>query len=127
MLAALSPAAYSMLADLFPRERLGRAIGIYSSGVFVGIGLSFIIGGPIPGIENIMESEGFDTEDAILLGSIVPLSVVVGRLAGGYPFRGQLDQRRQRTADGAGVDHADVGIGKLERRHLRRAHRPADL
>lgn len=43
--AALSPAAYSMLADLFPRERLGRAIGIYSSGVFVGIGLSFVIGG----------------------------------------------------------------------------------
>jgi len=43
--AALTPAAYSMLADLFPREKLGKAIGIYSSGVFVGIGLSFIIGG----------------------------------------------------------------------------------
>ncbi|NIM69911.1 MAG: MFS transporter [Xanthomonadales bacterium] len=43
--AALSPAAYSMLADRFPREHLGRAIGIYSSGVFIGIGLSFIIGG----------------------------------------------------------------------------------
>jgi len=43
--AALSPAAYSMLADLFPRDRLGRAIGVYSSGVFVGIGLSFVIGG----------------------------------------------------------------------------------
>lgn len=43
--AALSPAAYSMLADLFPRERLGRAMGIYSSGVFIGIGLSFVIGG----------------------------------------------------------------------------------
>lgn len=42
--AALSPAAYSMLADLFPRHRLGRAIGVYSSGVFIGIGLSFIIG-----------------------------------------------------------------------------------
>lgn len=42
--AALSPAAYSMLADLFPRNKLGRAIGIYSSGVFIGIGLSFIIG-----------------------------------------------------------------------------------
>lgn len=42
--AALSPAAYSMLADLFPRNKLGRAIGIYSSGVFLGIGLSFIIG-----------------------------------------------------------------------------------
>lgn len=43
--AALSPAAYSMLADLFPHDRLGRAIGIYSSGVFLGIGLSFVIGG----------------------------------------------------------------------------------
>ena len=39
--AALTPAAYSMLADLFPRQQLGRAIGVYSSGVFVGIGLSF--------------------------------------------------------------------------------------
>ncbi|MGA0266117.1 MAG: spinster family MFS transporter [Lysobacterales bacterium] len=43
--AALSPAAYSMLADRFPGDRLGKAIGIYSSGVFIGIGLSFIIGG----------------------------------------------------------------------------------
>lgn len=42
--AALSPAAYSMLADMFPAKKLGRAIGIYSSGVFIGIGLSFIIG-----------------------------------------------------------------------------------
>ena len=43
--AALSPAAYSMLADRFPGDRLGKAICIYSSGVFIGIGLSFIIGG----------------------------------------------------------------------------------
>jgi MFS family permease len=43
--AALSPAAYSLLADQFPREKLGRAISIYSSGVYLGIGLSFILGG----------------------------------------------------------------------------------
>ncbi len=43
--AALSPAAFSMISDLFPRDRLGKAIGIYSSGVFVGVGLSFIVGG----------------------------------------------------------------------------------
>ncbi|MDH3481450.1 MAG: MFS transporter [Gammaproteobacteria bacterium] len=42
--AALSPAAYSMLADMFSPKKLGRAIGIYSSGVFIGIGLSFIVG-----------------------------------------------------------------------------------
>ena len=46
--------------------------------------LSFIIGGPIPGIENIMESEGFSTADALTLGTAVPLAVVAGRLAGGY-------------------------------------------
>ena len=43
--AALSPAAYSIITDSFPRERLGRALGIYAAGVFLGIGLSFIIGG----------------------------------------------------------------------------------
>ena len=45
--AALSPAAYSTLADLFPRNKLGRAISIYSSGVFLGIGLSLVIGGAL--------------------------------------------------------------------------------
>ena len=48
--AALSPAAYSMIADLFPREKLGRALGIYSSGVFVGIGLSFILVAKLIGV-----------------------------------------------------------------------------
>lgn len=43
--AALSPAAYSMISDLFPKEKLGKALGIYSSGVYIGIGLSFILGG----------------------------------------------------------------------------------
>ena len=43
--AALSPAAYSMLADLFPPNRLGRAMGVYSSGVFFGAGIAFMLGG----------------------------------------------------------------------------------
>jgi MFS family permease len=43
--AALSPAAYSMLADYFPPERRGRAVGLYSSGVYIGSALAFIIGG----------------------------------------------------------------------------------
>ena len=43
--AALSPAAYSIIADSFARAKLGRAMGIYAAGVFLGIGLSFIIGG----------------------------------------------------------------------------------
>lgn len=43
--AALSPAAYSMIADYFPREKLGRALGVYQSGAFFGAGLSFLVGG----------------------------------------------------------------------------------
>lgn len=43
--AALSPAAYSMITDSFPKSKLGRALGIYSIGSFVGAGLAYLIGG----------------------------------------------------------------------------------
>lgn len=45
--AALSPAAFSLIADSFPPHRLGRALSVYSVGVFFGSGLAFIIGGAI--------------------------------------------------------------------------------
>jgi len=45
--AALSPAAYSMIADLFPPQKLGRALSFYTTGAFVGAGLAFIIGGTV--------------------------------------------------------------------------------
>jgi MFS family permease len=45
--AALSPAAYSMIADLFPPQKLGRALSVYTTGAFVGAGLAFIIGGTV--------------------------------------------------------------------------------
>lgn len=43
--AALSPAAYSMITDSFPKSKLGLALGIYSMGSFFGAGLAFIVGG----------------------------------------------------------------------------------
>jgi MFS family permease len=43
--ASLSPAAYSMLSDLFPKERLGVAISVYYMGVFFGTSLAFLVGG----------------------------------------------------------------------------------
>jgi len=45
--AALSPAAYSMITDLFPKEKLGRALAVYSIGSFIGGGLAFLIGGAV--------------------------------------------------------------------------------
>jgi MFS family permease len=43
--AALSPAAYSMIADLFPKQKLGRALSAYTIGGYIGAGLAFIVGG----------------------------------------------------------------------------------
>lgn len=42
--AALSPAAYSMLSDTFPRDRLARAMAVYSIGVPLGSGVALIFG-----------------------------------------------------------------------------------
>jgi MFS family permease len=43
--AALSPAAYSLLADSFPPSRRGTAMGVYSMGSYLGSGLALLLGG----------------------------------------------------------------------------------
>lgn len=45
--AALSPAAYSMITDSFPRPRLGRAFSVYTVGITIGAGLAFLVGGMV--------------------------------------------------------------------------------
>ncbi|MEE4659294.1 MAG: MFS transporter [Halieaceae bacterium] len=42
--AALSPAAFSILADVFPPHKLPRATAIYSLGITLGGGLAYILG-----------------------------------------------------------------------------------
>jgi MFS family permease len=42
--AALSPAAYSLIADTFPKERLATAISVYSMGIYLGSGLALVLG-----------------------------------------------------------------------------------
>ena len=54
--AALSPAAYSMIADLFPKKTLGRALAVYSIGSFIGGGLAYLIGGAVVGLVGQNES-----------------------------------------------------------------------
>jgi MFS family permease len=45
--AALNPCAGSMISDLFPREKLTRALAVYAVGSAIGNGTSLIIGGAI--------------------------------------------------------------------------------
>ena len=47
--ASLSPAAYSIITDLFPLERLGRALSVYSMGIHLGGGLASVVGGFVIG------------------------------------------------------------------------------
>jgi MFS family permease len=43
--AALSPSAYSMITDSFPRSKLGKAFGVYNVGITVGAGIALLVGG----------------------------------------------------------------------------------
>jgi MFS family permease len=43
--ATLSPSAYSLLSDYFPKEKLGRVMAVYSIGVPLGSGIALILGG----------------------------------------------------------------------------------
>jgi MFS family permease len=45
--ATLSPAAYSMLTDAFPREKQGRAFSTYNLGISIGSGVALLVGGLI--------------------------------------------------------------------------------
>jgi MFS family permease len=45
--ATLSPAAYSLIADYFPRDRLGLAVSVYYMGVFFGTSASLLVTGMV--------------------------------------------------------------------------------
>jgi MFS family permease len=47
--ATLSPSAYSLIADYFPPRRLATAMSVFTSGVFIGAGLAYLIGGLLVG------------------------------------------------------------------------------
>jgi len=45
--AALSPAAFSLIADAFPAGQLGLALSVYSMGIYLGSGIAMIVGGSV--------------------------------------------------------------------------------
>lgn len=48
------------------------------------VAISFGVGGIIPNLENLLGSKSFERDDAVKLASLIGVSVVVGRLFGGY-------------------------------------------
>lgn len=63
--AVLSPAAYSIISDSFPRKRLGLAMGVYGLGSAVGAGLAFMIGALV-----IMAVAGAETVALPVVGEV---------------------------------------------------------
>lgn len=45
--ATASPSAYSLISDWFPKSKRATALSIYSSGLFIGGGISLLIGGQV--------------------------------------------------------------------------------
>ncbi|WP_257557218.1 MFS transporter [Sphingobium sp. CFD-2] len=64
--AALAPAAFSIIADYFPSERLPRAIGVFTMGPYLGGGFALIVGGALIG------SSGDLVRSFDFLGNLAP-------------------------------------------------------
>ena len=59
--ASLTPAAYSIIADYFPREKLGRAISLFVMANYVGTSLAQIVGGALIGTYTKMHAAAPDS------------------------------------------------------------------
>jgi MFS family permease len=81
--AALSPSAYSMITDYFPKEKLGRALSVYAMGVTIGSGMAYFVGGNVIAWAN---KRGIT--ELPLLGEVKPwqLAFIVIGVAGFIPL-----------------------------------------
>ena len=69
--ATLSPAAYSMISDLFTKRRLATAMSVFSLGIFLGSGIAMLIGS---GIVASLPTEG--TVTVPVFGEIFPWQLI---------------------------------------------------
>lgn len=69
--ATLQAPGVSLIADHFPRERLSRAMSVYSLGIFIGSGLAYLIGGWVVGL-----TSAAGMIDVPLIGAIHPWQTV---------------------------------------------------
>lgn len=102
--AALNPAAHSILADKFPRERMATALSVYSMGAAIGGGLALALGGLV-----ITYFSQFETVHFVVLGELKPWQAVFacvglpGLLLAFLAFTFKESAPRRAAADGPKV------------------------
>ena len=69
--ATLQAPGVSLISDYFPRERLSRAMSVYSLGIFVGSGLAYLIGGWVVGF-----AAATGTVNLPMIGAVHPWQTV---------------------------------------------------
>lgn len=69
--ASLSPAAYSLITDYFPKEKRATAISVYSMGIYIGSGMAFLLGGIVVGL-----ASGQDVWELPIVGATRPWQVI---------------------------------------------------
>ena len=109
--AALSPAAYSMIADLFPPKKLGKALSVYTAGAFAGVGLALIVGGLV--VQTITSSPYMSLP---IIGTIkswqAPFFIVglPGLLVAALMFTVKEPKRREQISDNSEQKNAVVPL-----------------
>jgi len=105
--ATLSPAAFSLISDYFPKEQLGLAISVYTMGIFIGSGVALAVGGTV--VDAVVRMPALHLP---LLGIIATwrLSFLFVGIPGllvvllVYTVREPLRRNLLRTADGRAAD-----------------------
>ncbi|HEX5048515.1 MAG TPA: MFS transporter [Gammaproteobacteria bacterium] len=103
---ALTPSAISLISDLFPRERRGLPINIYTAGVYWGIGIAMVFGGLI--VAYASASSGIDLpwlghlrswQAAFVLAALPGVAVALLALTFREPARHERTASTVRIAD----------------------------
>ncbi|HEV1994433.1 MAG TPA: MFS transporter [Candidatus Acidoferrum sp.] len=69
--AALSPSAYSLISDYFPKEKRATAISVYSMAFYIGSGIAFLLGGLVVGFASAKSSWSLP-----VVGSVRPWQLI---------------------------------------------------
>ena len=115
--AALSPAAYSLIADSFPPNRRATAMGVYGMGVYLGSGIAFLLGGLVI---HFASAQG----DVVLpvLGEVRPwqlIFLVLGAAGALFTLVMLAVREPARRGVGAGVAVPLAEVGRYIRRNRR--------